>query len=317
MGGEARRARRARRTRCTRCSTTTATTSRRGARCCCGACSTRRGSRAAGGIEPPPARADALRRSKRERGPMSARRARAAVASVRVLSVTHGPRVPGGVFDEVVERRGHALERWVVPLGGRAAAPPRHELRRDHGLRRLHAPGPGRRLRLARAGGGVPRGALASGVPVLGVCLGAQMLARAAGAWVGPAPAPEIGWFEVELTPAGRDDSVLGALPARTQAFQWHHYTFAVPEGGTELARSEACTQAFRARAARLGDPVPRRGDAADAPGLDRRGRRRAAGEGRRRSSPRRRPASGAGTSRAARSATRSSRWRATARRAA
>ena len=87
---------------------------------------------------------------------------------------------------------------------------------------------------------------LARGVPALGVCLGAQMLARAAGAWVGPAPASEVGWFEIELTPEGRDDPVLGTLPPRTHAFQWHHYTYAVPEDGTELARSEACTQAFR-----------------------------------------------------------------------
>jgi hypothetical protein len=40
---------------------------------------------------------------------------------------------------------------------------------------------------------------------------------------------------------------VLGALPARTEAFQWHHYTFAVPEGGTALAVSDRFTQAFRA----------------------------------------------------------------------
>jgi GMP synthase (glutamine-hydrolysing) len=87
---------------------------------------------------------------------------------------------------------------------------------------------------------------LRRGVPVLGVCLGAQMLARAAGAWVGPAQGSEVGWFQVTLTPEGRDDPVLGTLPERTKAFQWHHYTYAVPEGGTELARSELCTQAFR-----------------------------------------------------------------------
>ncbi|MBA2742112.1 MAG: type 1 glutamine amidotransferase, partial [Actinobacteria bacterium] len=90
------------------------------------------------------------------------------------------------------------------------------------------------------------RGVLDAGVPVVGVCLGAQLLARAAGAWVGTAPAAEIGWFDVELTSAGREDPVLGTLPARTRAFQWHHYTYAVPDGATELAASAACTQAFR-----------------------------------------------------------------------
>jgi len=82
--------------------------------------------------------------------------------------------------------------------------------------------------------------------PYLGVCLGAQMLARAAGATVKQAATSEVGWFEIELTPPGRSDSVLGALPLRSEAFQWHHYTFDVPAGADELARSEACTQAFR-----------------------------------------------------------------------
>jgi GMP synthase (glutamine-hydrolysing) len=82
--------------------------------------------------------------------------------------------------------------------------------------------------------------------PVLGVCLGAQLLARAAGAWVGPLPEPEIGWFDVELTDAGADDPVLGALPQTFAALQWHHYTYGVPTGAVELARSASCTQAFR-----------------------------------------------------------------------
>jgi GMP synthase-like glutamine amidotransferase len=90
------------------------------------------------------------------------------------------------------------------------------------------------------------RGALESDVPVLGVCLGAQMIARAAGAWVAPADKPEIGWYEIELTPEGEADPVLGALPERTLGFQWHSYTFGIPDGGVELARSPVCTQAFR-----------------------------------------------------------------------
>src|SRR4051794_5725596 len=83
--------------------------------------------------------------------------------------------------------------------------------------------------------------------PVLGVCLGVQLLARAAGAWVGRMPdGPEIGWHEVELTEAGCADPVLGALPPRFAALQWHHYTYGLPAGAVELARSPACTQAFR-----------------------------------------------------------------------
>jgi GMP synthase-like glutamine amidotransferase len=87
---------------------------------------------------------------------------------------------------------------------------------------------------------------LAEDVPVLGVCLGAQLVARAAGATVRPAPRPEIGWHEIELTPDGRDDAVLGTLPGRVEGFQWHHYTYALPTGAVELANSDVCTQAFR-----------------------------------------------------------------------
>jgi GMP synthase (glutamine-hydrolysing) len=89
------------------------------------------------------------------------------------------------------------------------------------------------------------RQALSAEVPLLGVCLGAQLIARAAGAWVGPAATPEVGWRTVELTPAGRADPVLGALPSPVEAFQWHFYTYRVPAGGVELAVSTACTQAF------------------------------------------------------------------------
>ena len=72
------------------------------------------------------------------------------------------------------------------------------------------------------------------------------MLARAAGAAVRPASAPEIGWLDVELTAAGSADPVLGTLPPSATVFQWHHYTFDVPANGVELARSSVCTQAFR-----------------------------------------------------------------------
>jgi GMP synthase (glutamine-hydrolysing) len=83
-------------------------------------------------------------------------------------------------------------------------------------------------------------------VPVLGVCLGAQLVAAALGAEIARSRPPEIGWHDVELTDAGRADPVLGALPARFTALQWHSWTFAVPEGGELLATSAACPQAFR-----------------------------------------------------------------------
>ena len=163
---------------------------------------------------------------------------------MRVLSVTHGPSVPGGVFDEVVEAAGHELERWVVPVGGAPEPPESYGAVMVFGGS-MH-PDQDEQFRWLEREEEFLREALAEDVPVIGVCLGAQMLARAAGTWVRPAPTPEIGWFEVELTPAGRADPVLGVLPPRTDAFQWHSYTFGIPAGGTELARSETCTQAFR-----------------------------------------------------------------------
>jgi GMP synthase (glutamine-hydrolysing) len=82
--------------------------------------------------------------------------------------------------------------------------------------------------------------------PVLGICLGAQLLAKAASASVHPSEEFEIGWHPVELTAAAADDPLLGRLPERFDAFQWHYYTHDLPAGAVELARSRICTQAFR-----------------------------------------------------------------------
>ena len=87
---------------------------------------------------------------------------------------------------------------------------------------------------------------LARQTPTLGVCLGAQMLAAAAGAEVTRAPEPEIGWLDVELTGAGEADPVLSSLPDRFTAFQWHSYQCALPLGAALLARSPVCLQAYR-----------------------------------------------------------------------
>ena len=85
-----------------------------------------------------------------------------------------------------------------------------------------------------------------AGTPVLGVCFGAQLLAHALGAEVSRAPSPEIGWYPVTQTAAGRGDPLLGALPERFLAFQWHSWQCALPAGGVALADSEVCLQAFR-----------------------------------------------------------------------
>ncbi|HZG49207.1 MAG TPA: type 1 glutamine amidotransferase [Thermoleophilaceae bacterium] len=83
-------------------------------------------------------------------------------------------------------------------------------------------------------------------IPTLGVCLGSQLIAQAAGGGARRAATSEIGWYPIELTEAGRADPLLGALPDRFEGFQYHHYEWLLPPEATVLARSTACLQAFR-----------------------------------------------------------------------
>lgn len=91
---------------------------------------------------------------------------------------------------------------------------------------------------------------LASGRPLLGICLGAQLIARALGAAVAPMGFKEIGFGEVALTEAGRD-SVLAPL-AGVPVLHWHGDRFDVPAGGTLLASTAQCAQ----QAYAVGDAV-------------------------------------------------------------
>ena len=82
--------------------------------------------------------------------------------------------------------------------------------------------------------------------PMLGICLGAQIIARAAGAKVYPAKRKEIGWFTIDLTVEGRDDTVFKGLERQLSVFQWHGDTFDMPTESKKLATSNLIpNQAF------------------------------------------------------------------------
>ena len=91
------------------------------------------------------------------------------------------------------------------------------------------------------------REAIALDLPTLGVCLGSQLIAKAAGARVGPGPGKEVGWYSLMLTPEGKRDPLFSGFPETFDAFEWHGDVFDLPPGGLLLASSERYpTQAFR-----------------------------------------------------------------------
>jgi GMP synthase-like glutamine amidotransferase len=86
------------------------------------------------------------------------------------------------------------------------------------------------------------------GKPVLGVCLGAQLIAKALGSRVYRNPVKEIGWFPVRFADAARGDRLFAGLYGPETVFHWHGETFDLPGGAELLASSDACRhQAFRA----------------------------------------------------------------------
>ena len=88
------------------------------------------------------------------------------------------------------------------------------------------------------------RQAIEAGIPVLGVCLGAQLIAKCMGGTISTNPEREIGWFRCEGISHG-DEAF--DFPESFEAFHWHGETFSLPDGAIHLARSEACEhQAFQ-----------------------------------------------------------------------
>ena len=159
----------------------------------------------------------------------------------RIMVLKHVAAEPLGLLDPMIRARGHriryvnfqrhpdaepVLDRYqaLVVLGG-----PMHVTETN-------------RYPHLRTECRVIEQALEQRVPILGICLGAQLLAHVLGARVAPASRPEIGWYPVRpRNPATAEDAVLHPLDAEHPVFQWHSYGFDIPAGARHLAESDDC----------------------------------------------------------------------------
>ncbi|HET8567022.1 MAG TPA: gamma-glutamyl-gamma-aminobutyrate hydrolase family protein [Solirubrobacterales bacterium] len=164
---------------------------------------------------------------------------------MRILAIVHQRDAGPGVFAEAIAEAGAELEEWTPaerppppadPFGYDAVFVLGGAMNVDEGERHSWIAEEEELLREL----------LARDVPLLGLCLGAQLLAAAAGAQPRRAARPEIGWQQVEVTVEGAEDPLLGPLAPGFEAFQWHSYEFPLPPGAVPLARSPACLQACR-----------------------------------------------------------------------
>jgi GMP synthase-like glutamine amidotransferase len=161
---------------------------------------------------------------------------------MRVAIFRHVPFEGAGLIEPVLCARGIAFD-YVDLYRGDAAPDPGG----CHGLIFLGGPmSVNDDLAYLRLEEQLIREAVWRGVPVLGICLGAQLIARALGATVRRNPAKEIGWFDVDFAPEADSDPLFGGL-SRETVFHWHGETFDLPDGARLLASSELCrNQAFR-----------------------------------------------------------------------
>jgi len=164
----------------------------------------------------------------------------------RILVFQHVAAEPLGTLDRLIRGRGHRI-RFVNFERHPDATP---SMDRYRGLIVLGGPmnvdQQGERPHL-RTELRVIEQALAQGKPVLGICLGAQLLAHALGAPVRRHRQQEIGWYRLQLTAEGGSDALLAPLAPASDVFQWHGCTYALPQGAVQLARTDTCEQqAFR-----------------------------------------------------------------------
>lgn len=164
---------------------------------------------------------------------------------MRVLAIVHQRDAGPGVFAEAIRGGGGELDEWTPAERPR---PPANPFSYDAVMvlgGAMNADEGDRHGWIAEEEA-LLRELLEREVPLLGLCLGGQLLAAAAGAEPRRASRPEIGWHRVEVMPEGEDDPLLGPLAPAFEAFQWHSYEFPLPAGAIPLARSEVCLQACR-----------------------------------------------------------------------
>lgn len=168
---------------------------------------------------------------------------------MRVLAIVHQADAGPGVFAEAIAEFGAELDEWLLPEQPSPPAEPHSydavftlggSMNADQQER--HPWLVDERALLAQL--------LERGTPLLGLCLGGQMVAQAAGGEPRRAPRPEIGWFEIEVGEEGGRDPVIGPLAPSFEAFCWHSYEFPLPPGAIPLARTELCLHACRIGAA-------------------------------------------------------------------
>ncbi len=167
-------------------------------------------------------------------------------ARPRVLAVQHVAEEPPALVAEILEAAGAALRVVQVHRGD---AVPRSVAPLD-GLVVMGGPmgvADAPRLAHLRDEMALLESALAAKIPVLGICLGSQLLAASLGARVAAAPEKEIGWYPVSLEPAAAADPLFAGVPDPFPALHWHGDAFDAPRGSVPLARSERTRcQAFR-----------------------------------------------------------------------
>jgi GMP synthase-like glutamine amidotransferase len=163
---------------------------------------------------------------------------------MEVLGILHSPYGTPGLYTDVVAALGHTLTPWnitdrpldenvlgfdaVIAFGGAMHPDQEEEYPWLEYERFLFSQ------------------LIADQTPFLGLCLGAQLLAKEFGGSVARTRPPEIGWYEVELCAAAASDPVLRGLPERILTYQSHRYVFTLPPEAVLLAENACCAQAYR-----------------------------------------------------------------------